>query len=45
MVDKFQVKEYAANKIRQEYSIPTLDVWEKLEDWNEKFDNLIDIDQ
>lgn len=32
MVDKYAVKEYVAKKIGEEYIIPTLGVWDKLED-------------
>ena len=32
MVDKYEVKEYVANLIGEEYIIPTLGVWEKFED-------------
>lgn len=32
MVDKFAVKEYVAEKIGTEYIIPTLGVWDKVED-------------
>ena len=32
MVDKYQVKEYVAQKIGQEYIIPTLGVWKRPED-------------
>ena len=34
MVDKIAVKEYVAKKIGYEYIIPTIDVWEKIEDIN-----------
>lgn len=34
MVDKYQVKQYVAQKIGQEYIIPTLGVWERPEDIN-----------
>lgn len=34
MVDKYQVKEYVAQKIGQEYIIPTLGVWKRPEDIN-----------
>ncbi len=36
MVDKFEVKKYVADKIGEEYIIPTLGVWERVEDiaWN-----------
>lgn len=36
MVDKYAVKQYVANRIGEEYIIPTLGVWEKPEDieWN-----------
>lgn len=32
MVDKYEVKKYIAEKIGEEYLIPTLGVWEKFED-------------
>ena len=32
MVDKYEVKQYVAEKIGSEYIIPTLGVWEKVED-------------
>ena len=32
MVDKYRVKEYVANKIGNEYIIPTLGVWEKFDE-------------
>ncbi len=32
MVDKYAVKEYVANKIGAEYIIPTLGVWDRVED-------------
>lgn len=32
MVDKYAVKDYVANKIGEEYIIPTLGVWDKVED-------------
>lgn len=32
MVDKYEVKEYVAEKIGEEYIIPTLGVWERFED-------------
>ena len=34
MVDKYAVKEYVANKIGEEYIIPTLGVWNRVEDIN-----------
>ena len=36
MVDKYAVKAYVANKIGEEYIIPTIAVWDKVEDidWN-----------
>lgn len=38
MVDKYAVKEYVAQKIGEEYVIPTLNVWDKIEDID--WDNL-----
>ena len=38
MVDKYEVKKYVAEKIGEEYIIPTLGVWDKFEDIN--FDKL-----
>ena len=38
MVDKYDVKEYVANIIGEEYIIPTIGVWDKVEDV--PFDNL-----
>lgn len=32
MVDKFEVKQYVADRIGQEYIIPTLGVWDRVED-------------
>ena len=32
MVDKYEVKEYVASKIGDEYIIPTIGVWDKFED-------------
>ncbi|MBQ4515412.1 MAG: glycosyl transferase [Clostridia bacterium] len=32
MVDKYEVKQYVADKIGEEYIIPTLGVWDKFED-------------
>ena len=40
MVDKFAVREYVANKIGEEYLIPSLGVWDNPEDIN--FDELPD---
>ena len=40
MVDKFGAKEYVAEKIGEEYIIPTLGVWDKFEDID--FDSLPD---
>lgn len=40
MVDKYEAKEYVAEKIGREYIIPTLGVWDKFEDIN--FDSLPD---
>lgn len=34
MVDKYEVKKWVADKIGQQYVIPTLGVWEKFEDIN-----------
>lgn len=34
MVDKIAVKEYVANKIGRQYIIPTIEVWENVEDIN-----------
>lgn len=38
MVDKYEAKLYATNKIGKQYIIPTLGIWEMLDDIN--FDNL-----
>lgn len=38
MVDKYAVKKYVANKIGEQYIIPTLGVWDKFDDID--FDNL-----
>ena len=38
MVDKYEVKQFVSNKIRKEYVIPTLGVWNKFDDIN--FDDL-----
>lgn len=40
MVDKYEVKKYVADKIGEEYIIPTLGVWDKFEDID--FDKLPD---
>jgi hypothetical protein len=32
MVDKYAVKKYVADKIGEQYIIPTLGVWDKFED-------------
>lgn len=34
MVDKYQVKEYVANKLGKEYIIPTIGVWDNFDDIN-----------
>lgn len=34
MVDKFEVKKYVADRIGEEYIIPTLGIWERFEDIN-----------
>ena len=40
MVDKFEVKQYVADRIGEEYIIPTLGVWDSVEDID--FDSLPD---
>ena len=40
LVDKYAVKKWVANKIGEEYTIPTLGVWERFEDID--FDKLPD---
>lgn len=40
MVDKYEVKKYVADKIGEQYIIPTLGVWDRFEDIN--FDSLPD---
>ena len=32
MVDKYAVKKYVANRIGEEYIIPTLGIWDRAED-------------
>ena len=43
MVDKYAVKQYVADKIGEEYIIPTLEVWEKPEDidWDKLPDQFV----